>query len=78
MSQTPPPVPRVPPAPPLAHTTAGNDAVMRMLLPVGRSVWAIAAGYLGLFAVLCVPAPLALLISIIAIRARVRQVIIAA
>ena len=25
----------------------GDDPVMRMLLPVGRSGWAIAAGYLG-------------------------------
>lgn len=28
----------------------GDDAGMRMLLPVGRSGWAIAAGYLGLIA----------------------------
>ena len=41
---------------------------MRMLMPVGRSGWAIAAGYLGLFALLIVPAPFALVISIIAIR----------
>ena len=38
-----------------------------MILPVGRSGWAIAAGYLGLFALVVLPAPLALLISIIAI-----------
>ena len=38
-----------------------------MLLPVGRSGWAIAAGYLGLFSLVVVPAPLALVISIIAI-----------
>ncbi len=40
---------------------------MRLLLPVGRSGWAIAAGYLGLFAVLVVPAPLALLTGILAV-----------
>jgi hypothetical protein len=40
---------------------------MRMLLPVGRSGWAIAAGYLGLFSLLVVPAPLSFVISIIAI-----------
>ena len=34
---------------------------------MGRSGWAIAAGYLGLFALVILPAPLALLISIIAI-----------
>ena len=41
---------------------------MRMLLPVGRSGWAIAAGYLGLFGLVILPAPLALIVSIIAIR----------
>jgi hypothetical protein len=41
---------------------------MRMILPVGRSIWAIAAGYAGLFAVLCLPAPIALILGIIAIR----------
>ena len=41
--------------------------MMRMALPVGRSGWAIAAGYLGLFALLIYPAPLALLVSILAI-----------
>jgi hypothetical protein len=44
------------------------DAVTRMMLPVGRSGWAIAAGYLGLFAVLIVPAPLALICGILALR----------
>ncbi|MDA7518031.1 DUF4190 domain-containing protein [Akkermansiaceae bacterium] len=46
----------------------GQDAGMRLLLPVGRSGWAIAAGYLGLFALVIFPAPLALIVSIIAIR----------
>lgn len=41
---------------------------MRLLLPVGRSAWAIAAGYLGLFSLIIIPAPLCLIISIIAIR----------
>ena len=39
-----------------------------MLLPVGRSLWAIVAGYLGLISVLLVPAPFALITGIIAIR----------
>ena len=43
------------------------DLGMRMLLPVGRSGWAIAAGYLGLFSVLCLPAPFAILVAGIAI-----------
>ena len=45
-----------------------EDAAMRMLLPVGRSGWAIAAGYLGLFAVLLFPAPFALLTGVLAVR----------
>lgn len=45
----------------------GDDPVMRMILPVGRSGWAIAAGYLGLFSLLVLPAPLALATGIVAI-----------
>lgn len=44
-----------------------DDPVIRMILPVGRSGWAIAAGYMGLFAVLLVPAPLALILGIVAL-----------
>ncbi|MFI5381487.1 MAG: DUF4190 domain-containing protein [Tepidisphaerales bacterium] len=44
----------------------GQDAGMRLLLPVGRSGWAIAAGYAGLFALIIFPAPLALILSIVA------------
>jgi heme/copper-type cytochrome/quinol oxidase subunit 3 len=40
---------------------------MRMILPVGRSGYAIAAGYLGLFSVLLVPAPFALLFGFLAV-----------
>ena len=46
----------------------GDDVGMRMLLPVGRSGWAIAAGYAGLFAFIVFPAPIALILSGIAIR----------
>jgi hypothetical protein len=66
---------RIPPVQPPAQQppfapqqNVGDDAAMRMLLPVGRSGWAIAAGYLGLFSVLCIPAPLALVAGIVAIR----------
>jgi hypothetical protein len=41
---------------------------MRALLPVGRSGWAIAAGYLGLFSLLVLPAPLALICGLLAVR----------
>ncbi len=54
-------VPRGGPAP------LGEDAGMRWLLPVGRSGWAIAAGYLGLLSVLLLPAPIALVLSILAV-----------
>lgn len=39
-----------------------------MLLPVGRSGLAIAAGYLGLFSIIILPAPICLIVSILAIR----------
>jgi hypothetical protein len=58
---TPPPIPRSARAP-------EDDPAMRMLLPIGRSGWAIVAGYLGLLSVLLVPAPFALAVSIVAIR----------
>jgi len=45
----------------------GDDLIMRIVLPVGRSLWAIAAGYVGLFSVLLIPAPLALLLGVVAI-----------
>ncbi|MBN2577492.1 MAG: hypothetical protein JXB10_00685 [Pirellulales bacterium] len=57
----------------LLHQASGSvggladDAATRMLLPVGRSGWAIAAGYAGLFAVVVFPAPLALLLGIVAV-----------
>ncbi len=57
------PLPDAPPPPRI-----GDDAVIRMLLPVGRSAWAIAAGYAGLFAVLAVPAPVALVLGLLAVR----------
>jgi hypothetical protein len=55
-------------APAVATTDIGDNAAMRMLLPVGRSGLASAAGYAGLFAFLVVPAPLALILGILAVR----------
>ena len=40
---------------------------MRMLLPVGRSIWAIVSGYAGLLSILLIPAPIALISGILAI-----------
>ncbi|HBN21882.1 MAG TPA: hypothetical protein DD412_01420 [Holosporales bacterium] len=42
------------------------DIATKILLPVGRSGLAISAGYAGLFALLIFPAPLALLLGILA------------
>ena len=44
-----------------------NDSALKMILPIGRSGLAIAAGYAGLFAFLLFPAPIALILSILAI-----------
>jgi len=49
-------------------TDLADSAAARMLLPVGRSGLAIAAGYAGLFALLIFPAPLALLLGLLAVR----------
>jgi hypothetical protein len=46
----------------------GEDAMLRMIVPVGRSGCAIASGYLGLISVLIIPAPFAILTGILAIR----------
>jgi len=45
----------------------GDNAALRMVLPVGRSVLSIVAGYLGLFSLAIVPAPLALIVGILAV-----------
>lgn len=47
--------------------TPADDAAVRLLIPVGRSGLAIAAGYLGLCSCIPIVGPLALLISIFAI-----------
>ncbi len=56
------------PLPPPSSGGIGDAAGIRLLIPVGRSGWAIAAGYLGLFSLVLIPAPLSVIISIIAIR----------
>ena len=69
----PPPLPPQPinyagPPPPGERRDIGEDAGMRMLIPVGRSPWAILAGYLGLLSPLLIFAPFALIVSIMAMR----------
>lgn len=52
---------------PVIQPSSSDETVLRALLPIGRSGWAIAAGYLGLLSVLMIPAPLALLTGIMAV-----------
>lgn len=51
-----------------AASRLADDPAMRMVLPVGRSGLAIAAGYAGLFALLGIFAPVALVLGILALR----------
>ena len=53
---------RPPPPSPL------DDPAMRFVLPVHTSGLSIAAGYVGLISVLCFPAPIALILGILALR----------
>ena len=55
------------PGPPSLPSTLANDPLARVLLPVGRSGWAIAAGYLGLFSLLLAPAPFAIAAGLLAL-----------
>jgi len=67
----PPPVPQpyamAPPLPPRI-APAGDDPALRWVLPVGRSGWAIASGYLGIFSVLGIFAPFAIITGVLAFR----------
>ena len=56
--------PTTPAAPVVITTELADSAAARWVLPVGRSGWAIAAGYAGLFALLVIPAPIALILGI--------------
>ncbi len=47
---------------------AEHGAALRMLIPIDRSLWAIAAGYLGLLAPLVIPAPFAIAAGLLACR----------
>jgi hypothetical protein len=46
----------------------GDSARMRWLMPVGRSGWAIAAGYPGLVSLLYIPAPFAVFCGVMGVR----------
>ncbi|MGI8666899.1 MAG: DUF4190 domain-containing protein [Jatrophihabitans sp.] len=45
-----------------------DDPAVRWILPVGRAPWAIVAGYLGLFSILLVFGPLAVLAGLLGLR----------
>lgn len=45
-----------------------NNLAVRMLIPIDRSIWAIAAGYLGLLSLCALPAPLAILCGVMGLR----------
>ncbi len=68
----PPPLPPMPVGYATPQSTPqhdiGQDAGMRMLIPVGRSGWAIAAGYLGLLSLIPIFAPFAVIFGFVAIR----------
>jgi hypothetical protein len=57
----------VPPAATVTTMALEDEPGIRLVLPVGRSGWAIAAGYAGLFALIIFPAPIALILGIIAV-----------
>lgn len=44
-----------------------NDPALGLLVPINTPVLAILAGYAGLFSVLCFPAPIALLLGVLAL-----------
>ena len=52
---------------PRANASAGDDAALRMVIPIGRSGWAIAAGYLGLVSVIPFVGILAIATGVLAI-----------
>jgi hypothetical protein len=43
------------------------DPALKMIVPLNTSILAIIAGYVGLISVLCIPAPLALLLGVLAL-----------
>lgn len=66
---TPPPAPAAPSVPPApAGQPSAPNSFVALLVPLGRSGWSILAGYLGLFSVLVLPAPFAILCGVLAIK----------
>ncbi len=60
--------PQAPPLPPAPGHSMEDDLGVRMLIPIGRSVHAIIAGYLGLLSLgCCALGPFAILFGILAV-----------
>jgi hypothetical protein len=72
-AMSPPPLPpraSIIPAPAFSPQPrlAAPNGCLALVVPVGRSGWAIAAGYFGLLSILILPAPLAIWFGVLAIR----------
>lgn len=67
MNEPPPIAPPTLPGPLIRPEPPPLDPGLKWVLPFGRSPWAIAAGYLGLFSFIIFPAPISVIVSIIAI-----------
>ena len=53
---------------PQPQKVAATDDPLRFVIPLNPSIWAIAAGYLGLFSVLFVCAPFSLIAGLLALK----------
>lgn len=65
---SPEPIATIAPAEPAPQAPVSpQDDPLKHILPIGRSALAVTAGYVALFAVLVIPAPIALLLGILAL-----------
>ena len=53
---------------PMGGPVDANNDPLRFVVPLNPSAWAVAAGYVGLISVLMIPAPLAIILGIVAMR----------
>lgn len=67
-AEAPPPFPGAPQPAPTPQRPAEPNGCLALVIPIGRSGWAIAAGYLGLLSLLVIPAPLAVVCGVLAIK----------
>lgn len=51
-----------------APRPTSNDDALKYVIPINRSGLSIAAGYVGLFSILLFPAPIALILGLLALR----------